>query len=337
MDYSAILRRSWELTKKNKWLWIYGLVLAVFGGGGGSGGGGSWSPDKNTPSIPSNLPKNLPEKTSKVLGDATSALQSWFSTVPIQTWILLGIGVLLLVLVGIIIGLVIQNWAKGGLIAGFDEADNEKIPTLRGTSQKGIASMKNLLLFSIISFFVAFGLIIGFFLITAILVGGGYLLFGFSKQIQTIWLILGIIAAVLTFVVLVMLLVMIGIYADRLIVLENAAPWAAWKQGLGIARKKFFPTIIMGVLNTLVGCSAGCLSTIALLIILGIPAIILIVPLFRGGSFHWPNPLQAGTILSLFALFVYLHLAVRAVLVVFNYGTWNLFFKEVNGDGDHER
>lgn len=331
MDYSAILRRSWELTKKNKWLWIYGLVLAVFGGGGGSGGGGggggSGSSNENTPM----------EKTSKVLGDATNALQSWLSTVSIQTWILLGVGVLLFILVAIIIGLVIQNWAKGGLISGLHKADGGVTPTLQNTSPRGIASLKQLILFSIISFFVAFGLIIGFVLITAILVGGGYLLLGFSKPIQTTWLILGTVAAVLTFIVLVMLLIMIGIYADRLIVLENVAPWAAWKQGLSIARKKFFPTIIMGVLNTLVGCSAGCLSTIALLIILGIPAIILIVPLFRGGSFHWPNPLQAGAIFFLFALFVYLHLAVRAVLVVFSYGTWNLFFKEVNGDGDHER
>src|SRR3989344_4515034 len=43
VDYSRILKRSWQLSWKNKWLWVYGLILAIFGGSGGSGGGAGFS------------------------------------------------------------------------------------------------------------------------------------------------------------------------------------------------------------------------------------------------------------------------------------------------------
>lgn len=310
MDYSALLRRSWELTKKNKWLWVYGLVLAAFGGGGGSSGGGGNSGNRQQ-------------------GEATTALRDWAGSVSLQQWILFGVGMLLLILLAMIISIVIQNWAKGSLIAGLEEADSGGTPTLRGTSPKGIASLKHMILFSIISFLVALGLVIGLILAAAILVGGGYILFEFSKPIQILWLVLGITASVLTGVILLLVLFMIGVYADRLIVLAHKSPWEAWKQGFLMARKKFFPTMTMGMVNSLAGCSAGCLSTIVMLIVLGIPAILLIIPLFQGGNFHWPTPVQAGAILSLFFMFLYLQLAMRAILVVFSYGTWNLFFKEV--------
>ena len=41
IEYDKIISRSWQITKKNKWLWVVGIVIAAFGGGsGGSGGGG---------------------------------------------------------------------------------------------------------------------------------------------------------------------------------------------------------------------------------------------------------------------------------------------------------
>ncbi|GAG65858.1 unnamed protein product [marine sediment metagenome] len=35
MDYGEIIRRAWNITKKYKYLWVFGFILALFGGGGG--------------------------------------------------------------------------------------------------------------------------------------------------------------------------------------------------------------------------------------------------------------------------------------------------------------
>lgn len=59
-DYASIIRRSADLVKKNKWLIVYGLLLAGAGGGGGSGGGGLSS--KNTLNLPKEIPATYPKK-----------------------------------------------------------------------------------------------------------------------------------------------------------------------------------------------------------------------------------------------------------------------------------
>ena len=39
MDYTKILTRSFEVVRRNRALWLFGILLALFGGGGGGGGG----------------------------------------------------------------------------------------------------------------------------------------------------------------------------------------------------------------------------------------------------------------------------------------------------------
>jgi len=39
MDYTGILKRAWQITWRHKALWVFGFLLALFGGGWGSGGG----------------------------------------------------------------------------------------------------------------------------------------------------------------------------------------------------------------------------------------------------------------------------------------------------------
>ena len=85
---------------------------------------------------------------------------------------------------------------------------------------------------------------------------------------------------------------------------------------------------MMGVINSAVGCTAGCLSLLALAVVLGIPGLVLLLPYFRGG-WHWP-PVGIWVGLGILGMiFVYANLLVRVILTVFSYGNWNLFFKGV--------
>lgn len=322
IDYGKILKRSIELTRRSKWLWVYGLALAAFGsaGSGGSGGGGSSS----TPDIPKDVPQDLPEKTTYVLGQATSLIKDWLTSVPLSLWILVGTGIFLLILIWIGISWVIQSWAKGALIAGIEDADHDQKVTLLSTSPKGIAKIKHLILLGLVSF----GILVMIALVGTL---GGLLLFLLQNLVGTVGMILlfiWILVLAATFFIMLIYASILGIYAERLIVLKNHTPWQAWKKGLKMARRHFIPTFVMGMINGAVGCSVGCLSTFVLLIVLGIPAFILVLPYVKDGFQMPPWPLFGGLGI-LILLFIYLNYAITAILTVFRYSNWNLLFKEL--------
>lgn len=323
MDYGAILHRSWELTKRHKWLWVYGLVLAVLGGGGFNGGGGGGG--GSTGGADKKLPEDLPEKTSQVLGAATEAIKDWFSRVPVMTWVGIGLLILLLVVLFLITRWILVNWAKGGLIAGLAAADKEEEASLITTTGKGLMAVKPLAVLDLVGLGVGLLAILGLVLVFGLLALLIWLVPDPGRII--LWVIEGIVALPTTIGVF-LLLGMVGIYADRLIVLGGVAPWAAWKKGLALGKGNFLPTVVMGVINMAVGCGVGCLSMLALLVVLGIPALVLLLPYFRGG-WHWPPPGIWVGLLILVMIFVYASLLVRVILTVFMYGNWNLFFKEV--------
>jgi len=323
VDYGAILERSWQLTKRNKWLWVYGLVLAVLGGSGGGGGGGSGGGSAGS-GTDKNLPEDLPEKTSQVLGAATTAIKDWFSQVPVMTWVGVGLLILLLVVLFLITRWILVNWAKGGLIAGLAAADREEEVSLVSTSGYGLKAVKPLVVLDLVGLGVGLLAILSLILVFGLLAFLIYLVPEPGRII--LWVIEGIIALP-TAIGVFLLLGVVGIYADRLIVLEGVTPVAAWKRGLMLGKGNFLPTLVMGIINSAVGCTAGCLSLLALAVVLGIPAVVLLFPYFRGG-WHWPPPGVWVGVGILGMIFIYGNLLVRIILTVFSYGNWNLFFKE---------
>lgn len=322
IDYSAILSRSFEITKRYKWLWVYGLVLAIFGAGGGGGGGSSTS---SSGGIPKRMPEQLPEKTAQVLGQATDAFRTWVDSVPPSKWIILVLGFVLLILFFVAAGLVLKAWAKGALITGLAEADEGREVTLLNTSPKGLAAIKSLIVYG----FLVLGITLFLTLFLLVVFGGSYLfLVLVNSSLKLLWTILGVLFGGLALLLALVLLAMTDIYAERLIVLYHYSPWQAWKKGLSLSKGSFLPTLIMGIINTAVGCSVGCLGTIILMVILGIPALITILPVFKDGL-HWPGWPTLLFLGAIFFIFINLNYLIKALLTVFNYSNWNLFFKEI--------
>ncbi|MGB9706861.1 MAG: hypothetical protein ACPLXP_02190 [Microgenomates group bacterium] len=324
INYSSLLNRSWELTKKNKWLWVYGLVLATLGRGFNQwwiGFSGS-----SSGKLPKEIPPDVPQKTSQVLGQATSAFQQWLASVSPANWIILGLGILFFLLLCIIISWVIGAWAKGSLIAGLDKANEGQTPTLLSTSPSGIAAIKNLIVYRL--------MVAGFSLLIILILGTVFLAPGLliaalnSQPLTIFWIIISGIVGGLSLVLTFLLLAMINIYAERLIVLHCYPPWQAWKKGLSLSKESFLPTIVMGIINQTIGWSMGCLTLIVLLVILGTPAIITLLPYFKEG-FHMPSLPVFIFLFFLFLLFIYTNWLISAILFVFRYSNWNLLFKEI--------
>lgn len=328
IDYGKIIKRSWNITWNNKWLWVMGLVLAAFGGAGSSGGSGSGSSGASSTPGPSATPgpafNTVKDQTTHVLGQATNAISDWFASIPVQNWILFALLALIFVIFTSTVIWVIKEWANGALIFGLDEADKGNPVTLKSVSPKGISKIKDLVLFRLISTGLTLALVLGL----GIIFGLGFLVKAAIPVLGMIWLVLFGFLGLITFVIALFLFLLLTIYAERLIILKNYSPWNAWKKGLILARGNTIPTLIMGIINSAIGCGVGCLGIIGLLIIFGLPAYLLIAPLFVGG-FHFPGIGQVMGLVILLILFFSINTLIRGVFIVFNYGNWNLFFNEI--------
>ena len=320
-DYGAILSRSLELIKKNKWLFVWGLVLAAFATGGSYSQSANYTNPSSFESLPEGIPENLPEKTSLVLGTYTTAITEWFYGVSPITWVFLFFVVVAAILFGWLVKLIITSWAKGGLIYGFERAIKNEETTLKNTSPVGIKSMKNLIIFSIIMFFIFIGL---FLVIPGIWVLV-YLLFSQIEVLATLWVVVGILGGIILIFGSLIILSMITIYAERLIVLKGMAPWEAWKKALVIGKGSFLATLVMGIINMVVGFGLGCISIVIALVVLGIPGYILVFPSIMTES--WPSPAVWISLAILLLIFILASLLVKAFIIMFKYANWNQMFE----------
>src|SRR3989344_7018102 len=108
INYGSIISRSVAITKKARWLWVYGILLAALAGGGGnfnfpSGGGGSSDTEtevnvEENLEIPQNFPQELQRNGQEVLGRATDTLTMWLGNVPAPMWVFLILGLVILVI-----------------------------------------------------------------------------------------------------------------------------------------------------------------------------------------------------------------------------------------------
>jgi hypothetical protein len=325
IDYGKIIKRSWEVTWNNKWLWVVGLVLAAFGAGSGGGSGGSGSGGSNIPvSSPSPAPSaaNFSGQVTQILGETVNYIKDWFLSIPVGSWVLLIVVFVLFLIFTTAVIWVLTSWAKGALIAGFEDADNGKTVNLKSVSPYGLAKFKDLITFRLISAGILMGMILSIFLI----IGLGALIKIFIPVLGIIWIVLFGIVGFLSLAVGILLFTMLGIYAERLIVLKNYSAWNAWKKGLSMSKGNFLPTVVMGIINSVIGCITGCVGLIVLLLIFALPAILIIYPSIKNGL-HLPTIWQIAGLIILVILMISMNLLIRAVFVVFDYGNWNQLFK----------
>lgn len=122
MDYMGILKQGWDVTRRNKRLWILGLLA----GGGASLSSGSWNSGSSSSGSSQGLPagwENVHTPTEalqrgldmagKQLGVSLGTAQQW--------WVFIAFAVLALVLICLVLW-VIGIAARGGLIAQTREA-----------------------------------------------------------------------------------------------------------------------------------------------------------------------------------------------------------------------
>lgn len=251
---SELYKQSWQIIKNNKVLWLFGMAAAsLFSNynfrGSSTSNNSSSGPINNLQSAYTNLSKTYsPSEIYQLTGASTNpfvlTLQQIAHAVPITTYILLAVGILLLVLMGAVLRIAYSSWATGALISGIQTALSNQKAVIAGSSTQALPKIKPLVWLKIVPN-LAFGLFSGLLL---------FLLFlGILSKAATAFFGILFFIAVIAVIVGFSFLLFAQIWAQRRVIIDNKSGQEAIFSGIKIAKKKFWPmaglTIVNGILS----------------------------------------------------------------------------------------
>ena len=293
-NFGEVLTRAWQITRKYKVLWIFGILAGCTNGGGGGGGGGGntgYSTGPNDFDVP-------PEIRRFVL--MMEDLVAWVED-NLWIFIVIGLAFLILILITIFLGTI----GKIGLIKGSYQAEMGAERLVLG--ELFSASMPY--------FWRVFGL--------SFLIGLAFLLLFIPL------ILLGVITAgvaLLCLLPLICLLIPVGFavgiiieQANRAIVLEDLGIFDGLKRSWEISRANIGPLIVMGLI--LFGI------TLVLGIVIALPIFIVVFPtifafaLGEGQSF---SPLYIA--LACICLYAPVSWVLNGILTTFTQSAWTLTY-----------
>ncbi len=320
-DYTKIIKASFELVKKNKWLWLFG---ALAGSTSGTNYNSFRSVFENNPGKNETFYtglNNIPETGAEAMNEASDIFLQWVRSVPAEKWVLAVVSGVLLFIIIFAVLLVIQNWSKGALIKGIDDSLRGKKCELKTLSENGNLYLAELIRLSLI--------IAGFILASVILVPLSWILIYIIVQQNTflsvIWVIAGAIEAVILFIGTIFISSFVSIYSQRLIVLNNMKAKEAFIAGVSASRKAFLTSLLMGAINFGIKMAAGIAEAVVAAIFIGVPAFLTIKTYDSNTAFS--VILGGATAMSIIILVFFLSL-VNAGMNVFTYANWNQLFNK---------
>jgi hypothetical protein len=294
MDISAIFRRAWEITWKHKGLWVLG-ILANCSGGSSQGS--------------SNV-SQIPEYHYE--GDEFPQIERWLQSIPEETWIAIGIAVVLGILLLALIFWVLAAIGNGGLIAGFQMAEAGESVTLSSAFQMGIRYFWKLLVIQLIlglaSLLVLGPVIVGVVLITVLTLGLGLICL---LPLLCLLVPLGIALSIYT------MLTQIALIVEELDILT------AFKRSWEVLQSNLGNVIIMALILGVGGFIAG--------MILTIPFILLVLPVLTGLFVGTDFSSIAGISVSVIGILLYLPILLVAsgIMRTFITGSWTLTYRSL--------
>jgi len=306
MDFGKVLGRAWEITWRWKILWVLGFLASL--GQGSSASTSSYS----------------------VSGDEFD-LGSWplFRTYEELAAGILGLIILIccvLIVIAIVIW-VVSVIARGGLIAGVQQVEEEGSTTFRRAWAAGVKKFWTLFGLSILAALPMILLVIVgvIFLSLGIGVGIGMLDQAEAAGITTIVFVSIICGGLLCcgLIALRIVLEQIRIYAERAAILEDLGWIDAFKRGWQVLKENLGATIILWLIFLALGIVIFIIS-IPIMFLLSLPFLALI-PLADSGAWMVVPAICGGL------LFFIIIAVIRTLVTVFSSATWTLAYRELTG------
>ena len=299
MNYGEILKRSWEITWKNRGLWILGVLASCSrgGGGGGGGGGSGGGTGYETGQLPPGIQRSL------------EGIERFFEESPEMVWAIVILS-LCVVFFLVILAWVLAALGESGLIAGFSHAEERGSVTLGEAFRLGLASFWKVL---------GIQLIIGVagLALAAILV---------LVAVGTMGLALACFIPILC--LLVPIFILLGSYielAQVAAVVDQVGILDAFGRAWKTIRDHPGPVIIMTLILVFGG---GLVAAI-----LALPYILIIGPAVIGAVIGGEGSLWTGIGTSLICLvlaFPFL-IALNGILQTYIVGAWTLTYRRLSG------
>lgn len=253
MNYGTIIRQSWEMLKKHRFLLWLGVIAGLTEGTAGSSYKGSSQ-----------------ESFSGTNQDATKIYNSVINWISVHHWQAVLISVVFALIAILII--FVSYSAKAGLIYSANELSesNDKKINFSGAIAKGTNYFWRILGASLLLGLIVFGFILA---VVFVAVAAGAL------TIATTWWLLVIFiplffAIIIGFVALIILLNLILIFALRQMVIKNQGVFESLAAAKKIIRKNISKTIISWLINSLLNTAFVIILVAAALMIGGILVLI---------------------------------------------------------------
>jgi hypothetical protein len=303
MDYGKVLSRAWEITWRWKVLWILGF-LASLGNGFGSGSNVTYSTDSSDwwgrsygPYIP-----------PRVIGILVAVACLAF-VIAIALW-------------------VISVIARGGLIAGVQQVEDESSTRFGQAWRVGASRFWTLFGLSVLTALPTFILVLVGVGVLVLLIVGTVGAFDTSNALGA----LGITASVLCggifccgAISLSIVLAQIRVYGERAAILEGLGWIEAFKRGWQVLRENLVPTLLLWIIFLFIGFALVALI-LAAIMAFGAPlaAIIGYGGVEPGGWIAAPICCGGLLVIVLLAL-------VSSIVETFTSATWTLAYRELTG------
>lgn len=305
MDYGKVLTRAWEITWRWKILWILGF-LAALGSANGGGGGSSYSTSSgdwpygwgytyHQPYIPAGV-------IAAIVGVACLGI-----IIAIAIW-------------------VVSVIARGGLIAGVQQVEDEGQTSFGSAWRAGARRFWTLFGISILAAIPLIILaVVGIIVIIMMFVGSGFA-FDSSNAAGAMGIVTSIFcggAFCCGMVILAIILQQIRLYAERAAILEDLGWIEAFVRGWDVLKANLGPTIVFWIIFFAIGV----VFFIAIAAILGITAVPFIALVANVDPGTWLiAPVICGGL-----VFVVVAALVNAIVQTFTSATWTLAYRDMVG------
>jgi len=267
MDFSALIKKSFDIAWHNRVLWFFGFLAGGAGGAVVNPGGGSGFNFE----IPSSWQKPS-EETSKVLGitdPSTGAISS-------HTLLLIILVVVLVILILILIGIFVSNWASAALVYSILQRNKER-PTFGAGARGGLKYWWKFWLLTAIlgSFIIVFILMLA---LPAIL-----LFLGNLKVLAIVYTIVAVLIFIIAMFVIAVASSLIISIAQRTIIHRGVGVLESIRLSGGLIKKYLGKSVLTYIVAIGLNIAAGFVALIALLPIGIVLFLVFMVGMVTGG------------------------------------------------------
>ena len=256
MNYGDLIRDSFRITWRNKFLWFFGFFV----GGTGTNAIG------NIPSGAGNLDGGDLEQSG------TSGLAAQVGPDVFQNAALL-VAVFVVVGIFVLLAIVMTLISQGALAENVAALDRGEERRFRSGWRAGLGNFWRVLGYYVVFFLVALGLFIAIGIPTGVLIGAPFALTE-SVGARVAFAVIGGVLGILLLIAVFIPLSIIGQYALREVVVRGTGVFASVGSGYGVFRRNVGRSLLVWLINLGLGIAVG----IAVLLGLAIVGLVLFLP-----------------------------------------------------------